>query len=668
MEIFNIGVFALLVALFAPLCACVVAAFFATRSPKIALGFLNSFFISLSFVASAYLLWLVCGASFFSQANGLDFAQANALESSVDSVSFVSISLFEWLVLGNFGVDFGFRVDSISAIMIFVVSFVSSLVHFYSIGYMKGDEGFNRYFSFLSGFVFSMMFLVLSDNFLGLFVGWEGVGVCSYLLIGFWYQRQSANFASIEAFISNRIADLGMLLGIFLIFYAFGSLDFEVVFDSILHQSGQASTSQTILLWIGILLFIGAMGKSAQFPFHTWLANAMEGPTPVSALIHAATMVTAGVYLLIRANPLYSEILYFGEFIAYLGTFVALFAASMAVVNNDLKRIIAYSTLSQLGYMFVAAGLGAYSIALFHLFTHAFFKSLLFLGAGNVMHACNDELNIKKMGSLARPLKYTMIFMLVGNLALCGIPPFAGYFSKDLILEFSFNAEYKILWILLVFGAFLTAFYSFRLFILVFFQNYSLDTTLQKSHSDKHSAPHEASKLMLLSMLPLAFLAIIAGFFHTSFFEILSHTIPFKMPHSDLGEEILALIALGASAYGIIFAILRYGRKSPKNVDSSTQSKCDNFIYNLLYNQYHIPKLYEWIFVRGFAKICEVVNEKIEKGIMLKITDVFSRILILLSKVLSLLQNGSLSSALRLMSFGVLVLLSSVVFLFIGGR
>lgn len=666
MEIFNSGVFALIVALFAPLCACVVSAFFATRSPKVALGFLNSLFIGLSFVASAYLLWLVCGDFFVSQASGLDFAQTNALESSVDSTPLVSISLFEWLVLGNFGVDFGFRVDSISAIMIFVVSFVSMLVHFYSIGYMKGDEGFNRYFSFLSGFVFSMMFLVLSDNFLGLFVGWEGVGVCSYLLIGFWYQRQSANFASIEAFISNRIADLGMLLGIFLIFYAFGSLEFEVVFDSILHQNGEASTSQRILLWIGILLFIGAMGKSAQFPFHTWLANAMEGPTPVSALIHAATMVTAGVYLLIRANPLYSEILHFGEIIAYLGTFVALFAASMAVVNNDLKRIIAYSTLSQLGYMFVAAGLGAYSIALFHLFTHAFFKSLLFLGAGNVMHACNDELNIKKMGSLARPLKYTMIFMLVGNLALCGIPPFAGYFSKDLILEFSFNAEYKILWILLVFGAFLTAFYSFRLFILVFFQSHSLDSNPQESH--KHSTPHEASKLMLFSMLPLAFLAVIAGFFHKSFFEILSHAIAFEMPHSDLGEEILALIALGASACGIIFAILRYGKKNPKNLDSSTKSKCDNFIYHLLSNQYYIPKLYEWIFVRGFAKICEVINEKIEKGIMLKIIDVFSKILILLSKVLSLLQNGSLSSALRLMGFGVLVLLSSVVFLFIGGR
>lgn len=666
MEIFNSGVFALIVALFAPLCACVVSAFFATRSPKVALGFLNSLFIGLSFVASAYLLWLVCGGFFVSQASGLDFAQTNALESSVDSAPLVSISLFEWLVLGNFGVDFGFRVDSISAIMIFVVSFVSMLVHFYSIGYMKGDEGFNRYFSFLSGFVFSMMFLVLSDNFLGLFVGWEGVGVCSYLLIGFWYQRQSANFASIEAFISNRIADLGMLLGIFLIFYAFGSLEFEVVFDSILHQNGEASTSQKILLWIGILLFIGAMGKSAQFPFHTWLANAMEGPTPVSALIHAATMVTAGVYLLIRANPLYSEILHFGEIIAYLGTFVALFAASMAVVNNDLKRIIAYSTLSQLGYMFVAAGLGAYSIALFHLFTHAFFKSLLFLGAGNVMHACNDELNIKKMGSLARPLKYTMIFMLVGNLALCGIPPFAGYFSKDLILEFSFNAEYKILWILLVFGAFLTAFYSFRLFILVFFQSHSLDSNPQESH--KHSTPHEASKLMLFSMLPLAFLAVIAGFFHKSFFEILSHAIAFEMPHSDLGEEILALIALGASACGIIFAILRYGKKNPKNLDSSTKSKCDNFIYHLLSNQYYIPKLYEWIFVRGFAKICEVINEKIEKGIMLKIIDVFSKILILLSKVLSLLQNGSLSSALRLMGFGVLVLLSSVVFLFIGGR
>lgn len=655
----------LLVALFAPLCGCVFAALFSASKPKLALGVINSLFVGLSFVASAILLYQVCGLA--------QFADSHLAESSlVDSYTLVNISLFEWLVLGNFGVDFSFSLDRISAVMIFAISLVSMLVHIYSIGYMKDDKGFNRYFSFLSGFVFSMMFLVLSDNFLGLFVGWEGVGVCSYLLIGFWYQKASANFASIEAFISNRIADLGMLLGIFLIFYAFGSLEYEVVFGSI----DESEISQKILLFVGILLFIGAMGKSAQFPFHTWLANAMEGPTPVSALIHAATMVTAGVYLVIRANPLYSEIPHFGEIIAYLGTFVAIFAASMAVVNNDLKRIIAYSTLSQLGYMFVAAGLGAYSIALFHLFTHAFFKSLLFLCAGNVMHAMHDELNIKKMGNLARPLKYTMIFMLIGNLALCGIPPFAGYFSKDLILEFSFSAEYKILWILLVFGAFLTAFYSFRLFMLVFFcKGSSCDLAHDSSHNshlDNHSTPHEASLLMLLSMLPLAILAIIAGFFNTSFFALLSQAIPFEMPHGDLSEEILALITLGVSACGIIFAILRYAKKSSKTSQNTTQEsthkKPNNLLYDLLSNQYYIPKIYEWIFVKGFSKLCDFVACKIEQGIMLKIISLLERFLVFLSKILSLLQNGSLSSSLRLMSFGVLLLLCSVVFLFIGGR
>lgn len=646
MEILNMGSVLLLITLFAPLCACIIAAFFATQSPKVALGVLNSLFIGVSFVASAMLLWIICVEPYLSY--GLDSSAADFIESK-----FVSICLFDWLILADFVVDFSFKVDKISSIMIFVVCFVSMLVHCYSIAYIKGDAGFNRYFSFLSGFVFSMLFLVLSDNFLGLFVGWEGVGVCSYLLIGFWYKKISANAASIEAFISNRIADLGMLLGIFLIFYAFGSLDFEVVFDSV-----EKDSNQNILLWIGILLFIGAMGKSAQFPFHTWLANAMEGPTPVSALIHAATMVTAGVYLLIRAHPIYSEIPHFGEIIAYLGTFVALFAASMAVVNNDLKRIIAYSTLSQLGYMFVAAGLGAYSIALFHLFTHAFFKSLLFLGAGNVMHAMHDELNIKKMGGLARPLKYTMIFMLIGNLALCGIPPFAGYFSKDLILEFSFNAEYKILWILLVFGAFLTAFYSFRLFVLVFFSNHN--------EQKAHSKPHEASLLMLLSMLPLAILAIIAGLFYEPFFGILAQAIPFTMPHGSLSEDILALIALSAGAVGIIFAVLRYAKKP--NTQQITQSKCDNFVYKLLFNQYYIPKLYEWIFVRGFFKLCSFVNEKIEKAIMLKSIDLVGEFLMLLSRLASYLQNGSLSSALRLMSLGVLILLASVVFLFIGGK
>lgn len=617
----DIGTFAclLFVVLFAPLLGTIVAGVLGTRDKIVGVGWFNSFCILLSFLAS-----VVLG---FSVLQGVSF----------------SVSLFDWIVSGSFAVDFGFSLDMITAVMIVVISLVSLLVHIYSIGYMHDDEGFNRYFSFLSGFVFSMMFLVLSDNFLGLFVGWEGVGVCSYLLIGFWYHKHSANFAAMEAFISNRIADLGMLLGIFLLFWSFGTLNFQEIFSAIRGDEMQLSSS--ILSWAGILLFIGAMGKSAQFPLHTWLANAMEGPTPVSALIHAATMVTAGVYLIVRAHPIYMEIPHIGEAIAYLGAFVALFAASMALVNRDLKRIIAYSTLSQLGYMFVAAGLGAYWIALFHLFTHAFFKSLLFLGAGNVMHAMRDGLDITRMGRLARPLKYTMIFMLIGNLALCGIPPFAGYFSKDLILEFSFNTEYKVLWGLLVFGAFLTAFYSFRLFMLVFFSPKS-----SEAYAIDH--PHEARPLMLYAMLPLAVLAIVAGVFYDPIISALKYIAVFEMPHGHLSAESLAGIALGASCLGIIVAFFKY-----KNF---TYTPSRNFFYTLLSQQYYIPKLYELLFSKAFGVLCRVLWQKIEILVFDKSMQAVGKVMMWLSAMCAYLQNGNISSVLRLMVFGVSLLLLSL--------
>lgn len=617
----------LFVALFAPLLGAIVAGAFGGREKCAFVGWFASFCIGVSLFASV----------------GLGIC-------ALHGVSF-STTLFEWMAVGSFHVEFGFSLDSISAVMIFVISFVSLFVHIYSIGYMAHDRGFNRYFSFLSGFVFSMMFLVLSDNFLGLFVGWEGVGLCSYLLIGFWYERSSANAASIEAFVSNRIADLGMLLGIFLVFYSTGSLKYSEVFNT-------AIVSPSVLSWIGILLFIGAMGKSAQFPLHTWLANAMEGPTPVSALIHAATMVTAGVYLVIRAHPLYTQIPQIGEYIAYLGAFVAIFAASMAVVNTDLKRIIAYSTLSQLGYMFVAAGLGAYWVALFHLFTHAFFKSLLFLGAGNVMHAMHDGLDITRMGRLARPLKYTMILMLIGNLALCGIPPFAGYFSKDLILEFSFNTEYKILWGVLVFGAFLTAFYSFRLFMLVFFA-----PKAENAYAIEH--PHEASKLMLYSMLPLALLAMIVGFYYDEFLAMLEYISPFSMPHGDMSAMSLAGIALGAATLGIVFAVVRYGRGCKSSTCKSTKpTKCK--IHALLSHQYYIPALYHLVFSRFFGWLCSLAW-RFERGVFEKSMYAVGALLLWLSRLLARIQNGSLTSALRLMVFGVLIMLLGISVFVLGG-
>ncbi|RUM70330.1 MAG: NADH-quinone oxidoreductase subunit L, partial [Sulfurovum sp.] len=437
------------IALFAPLVSSLFSALFGMSQRQIFVGIVASILLFISFFASVML----------------------AINVAHTGVA-LHTTMMDWISVGDVSIPFGFVVDQVSVTMMVVVTLVSTIVHVYAIGYMDHDKSFNRFFSYLSAFVFSMLILVMSDNFAGLFIGWEGVGVCSWLLIGFWYSKAdqprevnpsvSPSWAANEAFIMNRIADLGMLVGIFIIFWNTGTLQYDAVFAQL------PQLSESILTAAAIGLFIGAMGKSAQFPLHTWLTDAMEGPTPVSALIHAATMVTAGVFLVIRANPLFSMTPEVSFFIAGLGTFVAIFAASMALVNRDLKRIIAFSTLSQLGYMFAAAGLGAYWIALFHLAAHAFFKALLFLGAGNVMHAMHDELDIFKMGGLKKVMKWTYIYMFVASLALAGIPFFAGFFSKDAIIETAFNEGTYMLWIILVVTAGMTAFYSFRQVFLTF--------------------------------------------------------------------------------------------------------------------------------------------------------------------------------------------------------
>lgn len=431
------------IALFAPFVSSLFALMFVMVPKQTFVGIVASLLLFISFLASATLAYHI--------------ATTNEV---------IHVTMMDWIVVGDLSIPFGFVADHVSVTMMVVVSLVSTVVHIYSIGYMDHDRSFNRFFSYLSAFVFSMMVLVMSDNFAGLFIGWEGVGVCSWLLIGFWYHKKdvtrdinpsiSPSWAANEAFIMNRIADLGMLVGIFIIFWNTGSLQYDEVFPKL------AELSPVVLVTAAIALFIGAMGKSAQFPLHTWLTDAMEGPTPVSALIHAATMVTAGVFLVIRANPLFGmeEVAGVSYFIASLGTFVAFFAASMALVNRDLKRIIAFSTLSQLGYMFAAAGLGAYWIALFHLAAHAFFKALLFLGAGNVMHAMHDELDIFKMGALRKKMRWTWLYMGLASLALAGIPPpLAGFFSKDAIIESAFNEGSLILWAMLVITAGMTAFF-----------------------------------------------------------------------------------------------------------------------------------------------------------------------------------------------------------------
>ena len=609
----------LYIALFAPIISSLITAFFAQTSKKVCVGIFASVMIFISFAASMILL------------------------NYVDEEIIVHVKLMDWISAGNLSIPFGFVVDQVSVIMMVTVSLVSTVVHIYSIGYMEHDESFNRFFSWLSAFVFSMMILVMSDNFVGLFIGWEGVGLCSWGLIGFWYKKHSASWAANEAFIMNRIADLGMLMGLFLIYWNIGSLQYDIVFANIVNLDISTVT------WIGIFLFIGAMGKSAQFPLHTWLADAMEGPTPVSALIHAATMVTAGVYLIIRCGEIYALIPDVGMFIASLGAFVAVFAASMALVNRDLKRIIAYSTLSQLGYMFVAAGLGAYWIALFHLMTHAFFKSLLFLGAGNVMHAMDGELDIRKMGGLYKAMRPTAILMSIASVALAGIYPLAGFFSKDKILEVAFNDGSYFLWFALFIGAGMTAFYSFRLVMLVFFG--------EKVYEKLGFHPHEAQSFVIYALTPLALLAIVAGFFEHSFHEFTTQLLAdyeFTLDHSIGLILIFATSAMALS--GIAYAVYKYKR-------GGFSEKIEQWgVYKLLSNQYYIPQLYKEGIMKPFTALSKFAWLQIDNRIVDATVDMIAKVIYGGGEKARKMHSGNLSTMLRWMVVGIVVLLALAIF------
>ena len=607
------------IALFSPLVSSLFAGLFAQTPKKLFVGIITSSFIGLSMLSSILLLVMV-----------------------IITGRPIHIEMMDWISAGSISVPFGFLVDEISATMMIVVTVVSTMVHIYSIGYMDHDKSFNRFFSYLSAFVFSMMILVMSDNFLGLFIGWEGVGLCSWLLIGFWYQKHSASWAANEAFIMNRIADLGMLVGIFMLYWNLGSLQYDVVFANI-----DTLTIGTVSM-IGIFLFIGAMGKSAQFPLHTWLADAMEGPTPVSALIHAATMVTAGVYLVIRSNEIYALIPDIGYLIACLGAFVAIFAATMALINVDLKRIIAYSTLSQLGYMFVAAGLGAYWIALFHLMTHAFFKSLLFLGAGNVMHAMDDELNIKKMGGLHKVMPKTSILMTLASVALAGIYPLAGFFSKDKILEVAFAGHHQFLWGILWITAGLTAFYSFRLVMLVFHG--------EEKYKKLGFHPHEVPNYVIYAMMPLAFLAVTSGWLEHSFFEFVKGALPGYHPHIE-SSTFWSLIAVttAIAVSGIAFAVYKYKNGG---FDKSWES---TWIYKLLDNQYYIPDIYRVTITEPYLALSKVAWKEIDMKIIDATVDGIANTIYKTGDKARIMQSGNLSTMLKWMVVGLVTLLLVVV-------
>ena len=616
------------IALFAPLVSSLFAALFGMTPKKQFVGVVASVLLGISFVASAMLAYHVYTTG-----------------------ETVRVTLMDWIGAGDLHIPFGFVVDHVSVTMMTVVTLVSTVVHVYSNGYMDHDKGFNRFFSYLSAFVFSMMVLVMSDNFAGLFIGWEGVGVCSWLLIGFWYHKPdvtreenpsiSPSWAANEAFIMNRIADLGMLVGLFIVYWNTGTLQYDEVFAQLPHLSG------TVLNAAALALFIGAMGKSAQFPLHTWLTDAMEGPTPVSALIHAATMVTAGVFLVVRANPLFAMTPEVSYFIAALGTFVAFFAASMALVNRDLKRIIAFSTLSQLGYMFAAAGLGAYWIALFHLAAHAFFKALLFLGAGNVMHAMDDELDIFKMGGLKKVMRWTYLYMGLASLALAGIPPFAGFFSKDAIIETAFNEGTYILWAILVVTAGMTAFYSFRQVFLTFEGD--------ERYKKYGFHPHEMYRYVLIAMSPLAILAVIAGFFRESFEAFVTKLLPeyHMSEHTHHLALLLGLIVLAFAVGGIVLAYKKYakGLKRDEALENS-------WYYKLLANQYYIPNLYEEFISKPYAMISDIFWNRVDMKIVDATVDGIAKFLYGTGDGARRMQTGNLSNYLNWMAVGAVLLLA----------
>ncbi len=519
-----------------------------------------------------------------------------------------NIIIATWISSGTLDVNWSMKIDPLSAVMLVVVTSISALVHIYSIGYMSHDPHKPRFMAYLSLFTFAMLMLVTSDNFIQLFFGWEGVGLCSYFLIGFWFKKETANSAAIKAFVVNRVGDLGLALGIFLIFYLFGTVNYSEVFLLIPTITDQNLNFLGIHIkaidLISLLLFIGAMGKSAQILLHTWLPDAMEGPTPVSALIHAATMVTAGVFLVVRCSPIfeYSELAL--NVITIIGMTTAIFAASVALVQTDIKKIIAYSTCSQLGYMFFATGVGAYNVAMFHLFTHAFFKALLFLGSGSVIHAFKDEQNINAMGGVWKKLPYTYTLMIIGTLALTGFPFLSGFYSKDAIIEFAYlrgNTTGYYAAGIGIFTAFLTSIYSWRLIFKTFHGNYN-------NKNIKIDETHESPLVMLIPLILLSIGAIFAGFAFKELFlgqggenNFWGQSIFFLKPLSNehpptwflILTPILVTISIPISYYLFV-----KNKILPEKFASINQP-----LYRFLVNKWYFDELYEFIFIKTSKKI-----------------------------------------------------------------
>ena len=528
------------------------------------------------------------------------------LQGSGDPAAALLGTTYTWASIGGSSFDIAFYFDRLSAVMTLIVTGVGSLIHVYSTGYMKDDASYARYFAYLNLFLFFMLLLVLGRSLLVTFVGWEGVGLASYLLIGFWFEDPVKAAAGKKAFITNRIGDAGFLLGMFLLYHTLGTLDMDLVNDAFNAPEMPAVSASLV----GVLLFIGAMGKSAQIPLHVWLPDAMAGPTPVSALIHAATMVTAGVYLVARLNGVYAHAPEASQLIAVIGAATAFFAATVAIVQTDIKKVLAYSTLSQLGFMFVALGVGAYGVAVFHLYTHAFFKACLFLGAGSVIHAMSGEQDIRRMGGLARKIPVTFVTFAVATAAIAGIPPLAGFFSKDEILWFSFASETggsTLLWLTMSFTALMTSFYMFRLLWVTFL------TPSRMSHEAEHHV-HESPLSMTGVLVVLAVLSAIGGFISIPHF--LEPLLPMARAHEALEhyETTLIVLSVVLAAIGLAAAIFIY-----RNGLARADALAARFprLHRLLSGKYFVDELYDALLNRPLNWISDRVFLRLGDGLLI---------------------------------------------------
>ena len=602
--------------------------------PKSVVGFMGCLTVFASFILS--------GAIFF---------ELNSSETK----SF-TIPLFDWISAGSLKIPFSFLIDPLSSLMLLIITGIGFLIHLYSTGYMSHDAGFAKFFSYLNLFIFFMLLLVLGSNYVIMFIGWEGVGLCSYLLIGFWFTNASYASAAKKAFIMNRIGDLGFLIAVFLIFTTFNSVEFAVIFP----QAASMLSGDRALIIITSLLFVGAIGKSAQIPLFTWLPDAMAGPTPVSALIHAATMVTAGIYMIARSNILFTLAPQTLFVISIIGLATLLLAATIAVTQNDIKKVLAYSTVSQLGYMFLGLGVGAYTGAFFHVITHAFFKALLFLGAGSVIHAMSNEQDMRNMGGLKKKLPITFLTMMIGTIAIAGLPPFSGFFSKDEILAHVYQHN-RLFWTLGVIGAVFTSFYMFRMMFLTFNGTFR-GTTAQEHHL------HESPLTMTIPLIVLAILSAVGGFIGIPeifggghwlakflapvFAASAGKMVPLTIDHTT--EYILMVVSVAGALGAMVFAFQRYVKNGVVPIADGMER---GTLARLSYNKYYIDEIYASLITKPLDALSAFFYKVVDKNAIDGVVNGFGKVAIEGSKAFRLLQSGMVGFYIFMMVTGIIALL-----------